>query len=92
MRKWKTEDTITILLLIAVCVLIYIVGFTDKAKECADYKSYVIMQHDTLWNIAKKQDSDKSIQEIVYKIRKDNGIKDCGSLKVGQEIKIREVY
>lgn len=92
MKKWKLEDTITILLLILVAMLIYFTGYMDKPDECKDYKSYVIMQHDTLWNIAKKQDSDKSIQEIVYKIRQDNGIKDCGSLKVGQEIKLREVY
>ena len=81
---------ILILVLIIVCVLEAIDTIKTNPEEAViEYETYIVKAGETLWSIAANIGSDEDIREIVYYIRKDNNITDCGSLQVGQELKIR---
>lgn len=54
------------------------------------YNTYTICPDDTIWSIAEEQGD--NTKKIVYTIIKDNNIKDCGNLKIGQQIILREEY
>lgn len=80
----------TIALVLMLVIASYFIGANrDKPYE-GEYRAYTIMPNDTIWSIANKLDG--NTEEIVYLIRKDNGIKDCGSLQIGQEIQLRVEY
>lgn len=80
-------------LIIILIILVFITGVkTGKEEYCGDYSMYTVMPNDTIYSIAKDLDTNENLNKVIYEIRQDNGIKDCGSLKAGQEIKLREVY
>ena len=84
-------STIALLGILAVCLLVLLAGTPDEPYTGA-YTDYTICPGDTLWSIACEIESDEPIESLVHTIRKDNNIKDCGSLQIGEQIKIREVY
>lgn len=82
----------TLALIFMLVIAAYFVG-VNYAKEdvyMGRYTAYTIMPNDTIWSIAN--DFDGNTANIVYTIRKDNGINDCGNLQIGQQIMLREEY
>lgn len=80
----------TIALLFILIIGAYFIGANQEKAYTGEYKTYTISRGDTIWSIA--EDIDGNTEQIVYLIRKDNGIKDCGTLQIGQEIQLRVEY
>jgi len=90
MKKWKTEDTVIIIAVIVIAFLTFLAGYKSaKEKYTGEYSNYTVKQNDTLWNIAKRIDTDEQIEEVIHKIKKDNNMSES-NLKIGQALKIRE--
>lgn len=80
----------TIALILMLVIGAYFIGANREQAYTGEYKTYTICPGDTIWSIAN--DIEGNTEQIVYLIRKDNGIKDCGSLQIGQEILLRKEY
>lgn len=80
----------TIALILMLVIGAYFIGANREQAYEGEYKTYTIMPNDTIWSIA--EDIDGNTEQIVYLIRKDNNISDCGNLQIGQEILLREEY
>lgn len=88
----KVKDILWMVIIVALIALAFICGIRATDNECYDkgYTVYTIMPNDTIWSIAS--DIEGNTEKIVYTIRKDNDIKDAGTLKIGQKIVLREEY
>ena len=81
---------IVIGIMFIICCTVVIIKDINSPEEAAiEYETYIVKAGETLWSIASNISSDEDIREVVYYIRKDNNITDCGSLQIGQELKIR---
>lgn len=80
----------TIALTFMLVIGVYFIGANQEKPYGGEYKTYTICRGDTIWNIA--EDIEGNIEEIVYLIRKDNRIEDCGNLQIGQQIQLRVEY
>lgn len=100
--NWKRFITF-----IAIVILLLIVGLSQcskkelQVKEVQEYKvqsgeTYIVQKGDTIWGIStsvmKEKNIECDIRKVVYQIREDNNIKDCGNLQVGQVLYIRGAY
>lgn len=82
-------------LLILALIIAIVIGFKEYNKKeiyTQGYKTYTVMPNDTIYSIAKDLDTNENLNKVIYEIRQDNQIKDCGNLQIGQELKIREVW
>ena len=104
--KEKFSNFIIVLISI-ILVITMTVLFINALKEhheidhtvthtVAQGETYIVQQGDTIWGISarvmKERNIECDIREIVYQIRKDNNIKNCGDLQIGQELYIRGVF
>lgn len=80
----------TIALILMLVIGAYFIGANREQAYTGEYKTYTICKGDTIWNIANELDG--NTEQIVYLIRKDNNISDCGNLQIGQEIQLRVEY
>lgn len=81
---------IGIIAIVCITALITVDIMNDRLEEAViEYETYIVKVGETLWSIASNISSDEDIREVVYYIRKDNNITDCGALQIGQELKIR---
>ena len=81
----------SIILLLSIISILFIIINSNKIEEKEiTYATYHVSKGDTLWTIAKEQNSNKDIREIIYMIRQDNNI--GANLSIGQEIQIRNIY
>lgn len=80
----------TIALILMLVIGAYFIGANQEKAYTGEYKTYTICKGDTIWNIANELDG--NTEQIVYLIRKDNNISDCGNLQIGQEIQLRVEY
>lgn len=80
----------TIALILMLVIGAYFIGANREQAYTGKYKTYTICKGDTIWNIANELDG--NTEQIVYLIRKDNNISDCGNLQIGQEIQLRVEY
>lgn len=55
-----------------------------------DYNTYYVSKGETLWSIAKKQDYNMDIRQVIHLIECDNNINSI--LQPGQELILREYY
>lgn len=98
-RKIKINYFKFIRSLIILIIIIYflILGTTkviaslSKEDYTGDYTTYYVSKGETLWTIAKEQNSDLDIRQIIYLIRQDNNNM-SPELEIGQEIILREIY
>lgn len=56
-----------------------------------EYSTYYVSKGERLWNIAEEVANGKDVREVVYIIKKDNGL-DNANLSIGQELKLRNEY
>lgn len=80
----------TIALILMLVIAGYFIGANQNEVYEGEYKTYTICRGDTIWSIANELDG--NTEQIVYLIRKDNNISDCGNLQIGQEIQLRVEY
>lgn len=87
------KDIITIaILILGIVIAAYFIGVNAKEEEyTGEYKTYTVMPGETLWSIAGDIESDKDIREIIYTIKKDNGITES-VVYSWQELKLRTEY
>lgn len=85
----------TLLIIMSLIFIMIMIGaLIDEAKAAkyvGELETYTVMPGETLWDIAEDIESDMDIREIIYWIKKDNGLKDS-SISAWQELKIRESY
>lgn len=88
----KKEIVIAIILTLVAVIGAYFIGTEEKEKEyTGGFKTYTVIPGETLWSIAEDIESEKDIREIIYIIKKDNGMQDS-NINAWQELKIRENY
>lgn len=87
------KDIITIaILILGIVIAAYFIGVNAKEEEyTGGYNTYTVMPGETLWSIAEDIESDKDIREIIYTIKKDNGITES-VVYSWQELKLRAEY
>lgn len=84
------------LIILGIIIYLLILGTTNvlaglhKEDYNGNYNSYSISKGETLWSIAKDQNSNLDIREVIYLIKQDNSI--SSELSIGQEIVLREIY
>lgn len=77
----------------ALIILAFWAGIRAGREEyTGKYQSYTVIAGDTVYSIAKDLNTNEDLNKVIYKIRQDNNIKDCGNLQIGTELKIREVW
>lgn len=84
----KNIGTIAVILMLIIGA--YFIGANREQAYTGEYKTYTICRGDTIWSIANGLEGDT--EQIVYLIRKDNSIKDCDNLQIGQQIMLRVEY
>ncbi|AEQ22623.1 LysM peptidoglycan-binding domain-containing protein [Acidaminococcus intestini] len=59
--------------------------------EPTDYLTFehVVYTGDSLWSLCERYSGYEDIQDIIQRVREDNGIKNPGALQPGQKIKVR---
>lgn len=59
--------------------------------EPTDYLTFehVVYSGDSLWSLYERYSGYEDIQDIIQRVREDNGIKNPGALQPGQKIKVR---
>lgn len=92
-KKINWLELMAYTLIMILIILVFITGVkTGKEEYCGDYSIYTVMPNDTIYSIAKDLDTNENLNKVIYEIRQDNNITECGNLQVGQELKIREVW
>lgn len=59
--------------------------------EPTDYLTFehVVYTGDSLWSLCERYSGYEDIQDIIQRVREENGIDNPGSLQPGQKIKVR---
>lgn len=65
-------------------------GSSKPEKYEGGYSTYYVSEGETLWSIAKKQNYNMDIRQVIHLIEKDNDINSV--LQLGQELNLREYY
>lgn len=90
--RMKAKAAIIAAALIAAGVLTAGAIWGDVTKpEPTDYLTFehVIHTGDSLWSLCERYSGYEDIQDIIQRVRADNGIKEPGALQPGQKIKVR---
>lgn len=87
----KKEIVIAIILTLVAVIGAYFIGTKEEPEYTGEYKTYTVIPGDTLWSIAGDIESEKDIREIIYIIKKDNGMTDS-SINAWQELQLRNEY
>ena len=63
----------------------------DEKPRPSDYLTFehVVYTGDSLWSLCERYSGYEDIQDIIQRVREDNGIKEPGTLQPGQKIKVR---
>lgn len=66
-------------------------GERTKPAPPSDYLTFEHVVHtgDSLWSLCERYSGYEDIQDIIQRVREDNGIKEPGALQPGQRIKVR---
>lgn len=67
-------------------------AWKERTKpEPTDYLTFehVVYTGDSLWSLCERYSGYEDIQDIIQRVREDNGIKNPGALQPGQKIKVR---
>ncbi len=93
-RKKFTRSILILLgMIIVITTFLTRVSFSHNEREQMDYKTILVCQGDTLWEIATVQQKeneyyqDKDVRFIVNQLKKINGLNNA-NLNVGQELKV----
>lgn len=92
---YKFIRSISVLLGIAICMMLLFskASLSHTDKEVFNYKTVEVIEGETLWEIAAKQQNKnlyyegKDVRYIIYDIKKINNLENS-NLSIGQEIKI----
>lgn len=86
----KNINWLEVLFCIMLSVLIMLAFWAGlragREEYTGKYKNYTIMAGDTIYSIAKDLNTNKDLNKIIYEIRQDNQITDCGNLKIRTRI------
>ena len=90
-NKFITSCGITIALIVFIIILLTNISFSHTEVK---YKKIYISSGDTLWAIAKLEQSNNKyfenndIRDIIYQIKKVNNLDNNCNLQIGEELKI----
>lgn len=90
--KPKVKEAIIATTLITAGVLTAGAIWRERVKpEPTDYLTFehVIHTGDSLWSLCERYSGYEDMQDIIQRVREDNGIEDPGQLQPGQKIKVR---
>jgi LysM repeat protein len=77
----------TFVIVVMVIVTTILLASTVYGYKESSYKTITVKQGDTLWNIAKKNNTNKDIRRFVYEIKKVNNM-NTSEILSGQELQI----
>lgn len=82
------------LLAVLVCAGLIVLGTTWKEVTKPEPTDYLTFEHvvhagDSLWSLTERYSGYEDLQDIIQRVREDNGIEDPGALQPGTKIKIR---
>lgn len=94
-NRRKFIRSIIILLAMVVIITIFLtrVSLSHNEKEHMDYKTILVCQNDTLWDIATKEQKEnsyyqnKDVRFIISQLKKLNNLNNS-NLSIGQELKV----
>lgn len=71
-----------------------VLGTAWKERTRVEPTDYLTFEHvvytgDSLWSLCERYSVYEDIQDIIQRVRDDNGIKEPGALHPGQRIKVR---
>lgn len=71
-----------------------VLGTAWKERTRVEPTDYLTFEHvvytgDSLWSLCERYSGYEDIQDIIQRVRDDNGIKEPGALHPGQRIKVR---
>lgn len=85
----------TLLIIMSLIFILIMLGSVIEeakaSKYIGEFETYTVKPGETLWSIAEDIESDMDIREIIYWIKKDNGLTDS-SISAWQKLQIRENY
>ena len=92
---YKFIRSVIILLgiIMTVTILFSQASFSHTDKDCIEYKTVDVIEGETLWGIATRQQQNnpyyegKDVRYIIYDIKKINSLEN-NNLNIGQELKI----
>lgn len=88
-RRKFNRFLIMVSLVLAIFVYAFIsIAFPTTVKGLSDTTSIVIVEGDTIWDIASTIDSNKDIREVVYDIYSINKLSRSKPIQPGQIIKL----
>lgn len=66
-------------------------GERTKPDPPSDYLTFehTVYTGDTLWSLCERYAGYEDLQDIILRVREDNGITDPGALQPGRKIKVR---
>lgn len=90
--KTRVKAALIAAVLIATGVLTAGAIWGEKTKpRPSEYLTFEHTVHtgDSLWSLCERYGGYEDIQDIIQRVREDNGIKEPGALQPGQKIKVR---
>lgn len=71
-----------------------VLGTAWKERTRVEPTDYLTFEHvvytgDSLWSLCERYSGYEDIQDIIQRVRDDNGIKEPGALHPGQRIRVR---
>ncbi len=90
-KQMKKEIVIAIILTLIAVMAAYFIGTKEEPEYTGGYKIHTVLPGETLWSIAGRIESEKDIREIIYIIRKDNGMTES-VIYAWQQLQLREEY
>lgn len=90
--RTRTKAALIAAALIAVGILTAGAIWRERIKpEPTDYLTFehVVYTGDSLWSLCERYGGYEDIQDIIQRVREENGIDNPGSLQPGQKIKVR---
>lgn len=91
MRTRKKAAIIATALIVAGILTAGAIWRERTKPEPTDYLTFehVVYSGDSLWSLCERYSGYEDIQDIIQRVREDNGIKNPGALQPGQKIKVR---
>lgn len=90
--KTKAKVAIIATALIVAGILTAGAIWRERTKpEPTDYLTFehVVHSGDSLWSLCERYSGYEDLQDIIQRVREDNGIEDPGQLQPGMRIKVR---
>lgn len=89
-RTMQLKVVAFVFIVTSLMLIVTVYAKSMKPKSQVAYKTVVVEQGDTLWDLAKEYFPDMEIRRAVYELKKINNLKD-GTIYEGQSLVVPDV-